>query len=334
MQINQLKPLQTMASPSDKHATAGTGTGQSKDASELERRYRQLLESHQQLQEDYDRLVTQKERMVQREKMASIGMLADGIAQEINNPIGFIRSNLETLQDYVERIKQGLQDHKAAIDRLASTSPTAAQTRLLEALEQRFSELQMEFIAKDSVASIEESLVGIRRVEGIIDNLRDFSRADSGERTLTDINEIIDGTLSLVWNQIKFACNVRKVYGDLPQIYAIGGQLRQVFVNVIMNAVQAFDQDDNTLEIHTRFENDMVIIEFADNGPGIPAEIVDKIFDPFFSTKEIIGGSGMGLYISHGVISSHRGEILVSSEPGKGARFTIKLPTDIRGAER
>ncbi|MFM1895920.1 MAG: hypothetical protein RLZZ385_994 [Pseudomonadota bacterium] len=297
-------------------------------------KYQELRLANQSLQDAYDRLLTQKEKMVQNEKMASIGMLTTGIAQEINSPLGFIRSNLEILQDYLERINEGLRAYMTTCDKLQATSPTADQLKLMHSLHEKHQELEMDFIASDSQASLEEALVGIQRVEGIIKNLRDFSNTDSDYRTLTDINSCLDNTLNLIWNQIRYVCNVKKQYGQLPGIFANGGQLSQVFVNVIMNAVQAFDKEDNILEIHTRFENDTVVIDFIDNGPGIPQEILGKIFDPFFSTRELLGGSGLGLYISHGVIRKHHGDITVTSTAGAGARFTIMLPTDIRGGER
>jgi len=177
--------------------------------------------------------------------------------------------------------------------------------------------------------AIAEGLAGLARVEDIVRNLKDFSHAESDKRVLLDVNEVLEETLKLIWNEIKYRCEVVKEFGDVPKIYGSAGQFSQIFINLAVNAAQAMSQK-GVLEIKTYYEDGSVVIEFTDTGPGISKEILPKLFDPFFTTKDIGSGTGLGLYVSHGIAVKHHGQIRAENIQGKGARFTVTLPVDVR----
>jgi len=299
----------------------------------LEVRSRELFEANQVLKSAYDSLSKQKNQLVQKEKLASIGLLAAGIAHEINNPIGFIKSNLQTLEEYLDLLNNLLVSFQEVAIRVEREPEQVDYPRELQKLVRLARDNDLAFLIKDSLDSIRESLAGTRRVEEIIINLRDFSRSDSDKRIQCDLNEVIENTLKLVWNEIKYKVKIHKELSELPLIYACVGQLNQVFINIILNAIQAMG-DGGELTIGTKFSGHHVQVDFIDNGPGIPQDILNRLFDPFFTTKDVGYGTGLGLYISHGLIEQHQGSISVRNIPGAGACFSVHLPIDIRQSER
>lgn len=299
----------------------------------IEIRSRELFEANRVLKSAYDSLSQQKDQFVQQEKLASIGLLAAGIAHEINNPIGFIKSNLQTLEEYLEVMNKLLIPFREVAARVLENPQTVDYEKELTALVHLARENDLAHIVTDSLESIRENLQGTRRVEEIIVNLRDFSRQDSDKRVLCDINLVIESTLRLLMNEIKYKVKIRKDLQKLPLCYACVGQLNQVFINILLNAIQAMG-NGGVISIRSRVDGDKVRIELADSGPGIPEENLIKLFDPFFTTKDVGHGTGLGLYISRGIIEQHRGSIQVSNNPDGGACFIITLPVDIRQTER
>lgn len=296
----------------------------------LETQSAELQQINATLQEAYDKLQDQQSRLVQQEKLASIGLLAAGVAHEINNPVGFIKSNLETLHEYTRSYTKALLAYQGLATEVSKADLTAAVTRKLNSLNQLLQSTNLEFITKDGVDCIQESLGGVRRVEEIIANLRDFAQSDEdSKRSFGNINDVIDGAVKLVWNEIRYGIELEKDYGELPEIWATVGQLSQVFVNIIMNAAHAME-GQGKITIRTSCDADDVHIDFIDAGPGIEPENLDKLFDPFFTTKEVGSGTGLGLYISHGLIAKHQGSMQAFNEPSAGARFRITLPVDPR----
>ncbi len=291
----------------------------------LEVRSRELYEANQTLQAAYDSLQGQKSQLIQKEKLSSIGLLAAGVAHELNNPIGFIKSNLHVLEDYLQLVNELLASFQAVSERVDSDPESVDYKKDLEGLITLARDNDLAYVLKDSLASIRESLTGAGRVEEIVTNLTDFARTGTDEWSWCDVNELIDSALKLVWNKIKYKLVLEKDYGELPNIHACGGQLNQVFVNIIINAGQAIE-GMGTLRISTAKMGDMVRIDFEDDGPGFKEDDLMRLFDPFFTTKDVDEGTGLGLYISHSLIEGHQGTIQASHASGGGAKFTITLP--------
>ena len=297
----------------------------------LELRSRELSASNEKLQHTVEELQTKNLAMVQQEKLASIGLLAAGIAHEINNPIGFVKSNLEVLKGYFHSIQRALQAYNALFTNLQESEQSSAIASEIEKLRHLLEVLDIDYITDDSFNSIEESLSGAVRVQEIVRDLKDFSRNDENDqRTKCDINVCIEGSINLVSSEVKQKCNIIRQFGDIPEVFCYMTQLTQVFINIIMNAVHAMETGGE-LEIRTDVEGKNIRVEFIDSGPGIDEDNLIKLFDPFFTTKAVGMGTGLGLYVSHGLIQKHKGAIWAENEPGKGAKIIITLPVDMRG---
>lgn len=294
----------------------------------LEERARELYEANQTLQKAYEALQEQKDQLVQQEKLASIGLLAAGVAHEINNPVGFVKSNLQTLEEYSKTYAEAFAAYRELTE-LVKSGESDKTTDQLSKLDELVSKANLNYIAKDGEACIEESLAGVKRIEEIIVNLSDFARTEGDNRAQSNINELLENTLKLVWNEIKYKCEIEKDFGELPAMWCWPGQLRQVFVNIIVNAAHAIEEK-GTISLNTRSDEDNIYIEISDSGTGIDEEKIDKIFDPFFTTKEVGSGTGLGLYICHGIITKHQGTIAAANNPDGGAKFSISLPIEVR----
>ena len=291
----------------------------------LEVRSRELYEANQTVVKAYNELRDQKEQLMQQEKMASIGLLAAGVAHEINNPVGFVKSNLKTLQNYFSSIKPALDTYHSLLIELDKSEHRAELEAQTRAVHQFIEDHDIDFIITDSIHSIEESLDGTRRIENIVRNLNNYARSDEDERNEVDLNQCIDDTIKLLANELKYKCIIEKTYGDIPKVKACPGQLNQVFVNIFMNAVQAMDSD-GSIEIRTTADTEYVYASFIDNGPGIAEKDLGKLFDPFFTTKDVGAGTGLGLYVSHTLLEKHHGSLTAKNEEGKGANITVSLP--------
>lgn len=259
----------------------------------LTKTLKKLNLDHQTLLELNRQLEEAQSQLVQSEKMAAVGQLAAGIAHEINNPMSFIKSNLECLQEY--------------------TRPES---------------LDVDFIKEEFPEIINETLDGTYRIQEITTSLKDFSRLDNNEWQLADVHEGLESTLKIVNHELKYKVDdIERDYRELPKINCLPAQLNQVYLNLLMNASQALESNGKII-IQTRSDDasGKVSICIKDNGKGIPASILDKIFDPFFTTKEIGEGTGLGLSISYGIIQAHQGTIDVVSEEGVGTAFTLTLP--------
>jgi signal transduction histidine kinase len=260
-----------------------------------------------------------QEQVVQSERLASIGQLAAGVAHEINNPIGFVSSNLNALQRYVASLLDAANACTAAAER----SGDRAMAAEVEQIRRR---VDLDYLATDIPQLLAESCEGIERVSKIVRDLRDFSRRERSEAWVeADLHKGIDTTLNIVWNELKYKAEVVKTFGDLPTIECLPSELNQVFMNVLINAGQAI-KERGLITISTGCVDDRVWIAFGDNGEGIPADILPRIFDPFFTTKPVGTGTGLGLAISYGIIAKHHGDIQITSFPGEGTLLRIELP--------
>ncbi len=258
-------------------------------------------------------------QLLQSEKMASIGQLAAGVAHEINNPIGFVYSNLGTLEKYV-------QDAFRLIDLYERAEKAIADPEVLNQLQAAKKKMDLAYLKTDLRALMDESKDGITRVKMIVQNLKDFSHADATDEWVTsDLHSGLDSTLSIVNNEIKYKANVVKGYGAIPAIECLPSQLNQVFMNLLVNAAHAIDER-GTITIRTGCKGEEVWVDISDTGHGIPAENLQKIFDPFFTTKPIGKGTGLGLSLAYGIVQKHHGRLEVKSEVGKGSTFRLWLP--------
>ena len=276
----------------------------------------ELLRRHAELNV---RLTAAQEKLLQAEKLASIGQLAAGVAHEINNPIGYVHSNLGSLQEYLHSLFALIDAYERA---LRSPDPRAMLAEIDETRER----LDIDFISRDLPQLMTESREGIERVTRIVKDLKDFSRSERDESwKLVDIHAGLESTLNIIWNELKYNTTLEKRYGELPPVECLPSELNQVFMNILINAGQAIGER-GTVRLSTGHEGDQVWIEIADSGPGIPPEALQRIFDPFFTTKPVGKGTGLGLSISYGIVAKHHGRIDVDSTLGEGSRFRIVLP--------
>jgi signal transduction histidine kinase len=277
-----------------------------------QRRLDELQQLNQQLEETQSHLM-------QSEKMASIGQLAAGVAHEINNPIGYVYSNLGTLEKYV-------QDTFGMLDLYEQAEVSITDPDVRARLKVSKDKLDIAFLKEDLRALMEESKDGITRVKKIVQNLKDFSHVDaSDEWHLSDLHQGLDSTINIVNNEIKYKADVVRDYGDLPEVECLSSQLNQVFMNLLVNAAHAIEER-GTITIRSGCEGNEVWITVTDTGKGIEPAHLKKIFDPFFTTKPIGKGTGLGLSLSYGIMQKHHGRIEVQSEPGKGTTFRVSLP--------
>lgn len=250
-------------------------------------------------------------QLQQSEKLAAIGQLAAGVAHEINNPIGYVFSNLKTLASYVHDLLR-IGD---AVDSAAS----------LEELRQLKRSLEYDYIRNDVEALIGESEEGIERVKKIITSLKDFSHMEEEEFRLADLHRGLETTLNMVNNELKYKAEIIKEYGQLPEVECIPSQINQVLMNVLINAAHAIEQFGR-ITLRSGHEDDWVWLEVEDNGAGIAPHVLNRIYEPFFTTKPIGKGTGLGLALSYNIVQKHHGRIEISSKVAQGTLFRIWLP--------
>ncbi|MFA7061039.1 MAG: PAS domain S-box protein [Pedobacter sp.] len=276
-------------------------------AKELEKAYSELEETQLQL--------------FQQEKMASVGQLAAGVAHEINNPMGFISSNLGSLEKYVNRLAEFISLGDQAV---AASGDSAVKTQMQDARKR----LKIDHLLDDSHQLIAESLEGASRVRRIVQDLKSFSRVDQAETAYINLNEALETTINIARNEIKYVATLNREFGDIPQIRCFPQQLNQVFLNLLVNAAHAMEEKQGTITVRTFSKGEDVLVQVSDTGSGMPEDVMKRIFEPFFTTKEVGKGTGLGLSISYDIIKKHGGDIMVESEVGVGTDFTVRLPVN------
>jgi len=284
---------------------------------------RDLKQKNEELEKAYNQLKSAQSQILQQEKMASIGQLAAGIAHEINNPIGFIMSNLNSLSRYVERLSNFIEICEEMITKLDENKGEKAH--IIEKLSELKHKLKIDFILNDIMHIIDESKDGTDRVKRIVQDLKSFSHVDETEQKPSNINQGLESTINIVWNELKYKARVIKEYGNIPLTKCNLGQLNQVFMNILINAAQAI-VNMGEIKVKTWQDNSYIVISISDNGCGIPEEIIHRIYEPFYTTKRVGEGTGLGLSIAYDIVRKHNGEIKVRSEVGKGTEFTIRIP--------
>ena len=279
-----------------------------------------LLQSNSELKATNTRLALAQSQLLQSEKLASIGLLAAGVAHEINNPIGFVNANFSTLKGYMAHCLDIIAAYEAA-----QTFDGNVQQKM-NAIAVLKHKMDWPYIRDDLLPLLDESQEGLDRVKRIVLALNDFARTDQADVwRAEDLHQGIESTLSVFWSQIKHRCELRKEFGDLPAVECVPFKLNQVWLNLLQNAAQAI-QGQGLITLRTGRDGEEVWVEVADNGQGMATADLPHIFDPFFTTKPMGQGTGLGLSVAYGIVQQHHGRIEVRSEPGRGAAFRVWLP--------
>ena len=290
-----------------------------KRTAEISQKNEQLNFQKEELHTTLENLKHSQFHLLQSEKMASLGQLVAGIAHEINNPVNFISAGVESLGTNLEEIGQ-------VLDVYHKITPKNVEIKLKE-----IEELKDKIEYKEAIKEIDKLISsiknGTKRTTDIVKGLRTFSRMDDDIVNTADIHEGLDSTLILLHNRYKDRIEIIRNYGDIPQIECYPGQLNQVFMNILSNAIDSIDTTGK-VTITTSKSDGMIRISIKDTGRGIPENLKKKIFEPFYTTKAVGKGTGLGLSISHGIIEKHKGKIDVTSEAGKGSEFIVILPVN------
>ncbi|MCH8083837.1 MAG: PAS domain S-box protein [Myxococcales bacterium] len=270
-------------------------------------------------------------KVLQTEKMASIGQLAAGVAHEINNPMGFIHANLFQMAEYLADLGR-VWDEVGALQAAVAGGDLVDIQRSSGDLAAVSKEVNADFVLSDFAKAIRESQEGSERIRHIVNDLRNFSHRDSEHPVLADVNQFLESTLGIVWPMMKHLVVLEKEYRDLPRITCYPMQLQQVFMNLLVNAYQAIEEqigdsgDTGAIWLRTEPRAGGVAIIVRDSGVGIAAENLDRIFDPFFTTKKVGMGTGLGLSTCFNIVERHGGSLVAESKPGVETTFTVWLP--------
>lgn len=302
----------------------------------LERKHAKSLQNarelNTQLHRAHDDLKKSHARLLQQEKLSSLGQLAGGIAHEINTPIQFINSNIQFMQDAFSDRDTLLQKYGGLECMLKTGGPIEPALQEIKTFAR---DIDLDYLNREIPAALSQVKDGMQQIASIVQALKEFSQpyASDQEKPVA-INDVIENVLTVSHNQWAEVAEVTTCYEpSLPMVSCVPGDLSQALLNILINAVQAIadtmsgEPTKGTIIISTGYSGSHAEIRISDNGPGIPAEIRDKIFDPFFTTREVGKGAGQGLTIAYSVITQkHKGELLVETEPGKGTTFIIRLP--------
>jgi len=280
----------------------------------------ELVRRNTELTELNRKLSMAQEQLIQSEKLASIGQLAAGVAHEINNPIGYIFSNFSTLQIYIGALLEVLNAYEKVDNDRTSTEAVNALIMLRK-------DVEIDYLKEDIPSLMNESREGITRVRKIVQDLKDFSRTDTAlEWQWANLHQGIDSTLNIVSNEVKYKADIIKNYGELPEVECFPSQINQVVMNLVVNAAHAIEGKRGTISITTMVVDKHVQIEVKDTGSGIAPENISRIFDPFYTTKPVGQGTGLGLSLAYGIMQKHHGSIHVSSVLGEGTTFFLRIP--------
>ena len=284
----------------------------------VEERTRELSAAMQHLKES-------ESQLIQSEKMSSLGQMVAGVAHEINTPLAYVKNSLGTVADKLPELKSVLDNCEKLLALLQAGNDASGLSKQFALVSQQIAQLKQQGVVDELAGLVKDGLYGTGQMAEIVGNLKDFSRLDRSKVTSFNLNEGLQSTLLLAKHLLK-AVTINKNLGDVKPIVCSPSQINQVFLNLITNAVQAMGERPGTITLTTRVEGDGVAVDVADDGNGIAPEVLPKIFDPFFSTKEIGKGTGLGLSISYKIVQQHGGRINVESKVGSGTRFTVWLP--------
>jgi signal transduction histidine kinase len=299
----------------------------------LEKTYGKISEQYRELQEVTQQLKDTQFYLLQKEKLASLGELAAGVAHEINNPIGFVGSNLDTLEKYLARTKSVILSYRNFAKYVVGENIDSRDIYQAKQVVEEIDNKKMDVILEDFEPIIKESKDGVDRIASIVRSLRNFARSGSEEEmVINDLNQTVEEALLIMRNDIKYTASIETRLTNVPNVLCNKGQIAQVLINILHNASQAIKSQASealgSISIATYRDGSYAVCKISDDGPGIKQEILNRIFDPFFTTKDVGNGTGLGLSIAYGIIKKHGGELLVESEFGNGATFIIKLPCE------
>jgi two-component system NtrC family sensor kinase len=293
---------------------------------ELERR---VAERTRDLEQALRRLQESEAQLVQSEKMSSLGQLVAGVAHEINTPLAYVKNSVASVRDRLPQIRDALEQSERLLALLQAQTPDQAELeRVFASLSERLAHLQRHQVLHDLDGLTKDGLHGIEQMAELVANLRNFSRLDRSRVASFNVNEGVRATLLIAKPALR-KVDVEQRLGDVPSITCSPSQVNQVLLNLVTNAAQAIDKPRGTITLTTRREGAAAVaIEVADDGRGITDEAMPRIFDPFYTTKEVGKGTGLGLTIAYKIVSSHGGRIDVRSQVGEGSTFTVVLPID------
>ena len=279
------------------------------------------------LSEAMVRLKESEAQLVQSEKMSSLGQMVAGVAHEINTPLAYVKNSVATVRDRLPELRDAVAQSERLMGLLQSESPAQADLHeTFAAVNARLAQLRDHQVLGDLDSLTKDGLHGIEQIGELVVNLKNFSRLDRSKVASFNVNEGVIATLLIAKPQLRNVA-VEKRFGEIPSITCSPSQVNQVLLNLVTNAAQALDKPQKAIVVSTRREgDDAIAIEVADNGKGIPPEVLPRIFDPFFTTKEIGKGTGLGLSIAYKIVTQHGGRIDVKSQAGKGTVFTVVFP--------
>lgn len=284
-----------------------------------------LRQSKESLESAHSQLKENQSQLLQAEKMASLGQLAAGVAHEINNPMGFIVSNVNTLSEYVNTLNSVLAGYQEFAASVRYGQPRQVSSPILTKVDELVRASDLEYVLKDSRQLILETQDGVCRVRDIVRNLRDFAEPDAEVPESVHVNECLEAALKVVWNDPKVKCTVERRFAEVPSLTCFRGQLNQVFLNLLNNAVRAI-KEMGVITLRTEFDGEWVTVSVSDTGVGIAPENIPKLFTPFFTTRPVGQGMGLGLSVAYGIVKKHGGDIRVESKEGVGTCFSVRLP--------
>ena len=279
----------------------------------------------QELEHAYRRLKASQHRLVQSEKLATLGQLVAALAHEINTPLGYVQNNLAMTRDLLPSADSLVQAGSAVLDAALGEDAAALESslQLLSAARAAFDPAMF----SDLTALLDDTLHGVGQIADLVANLKDFSRVDSAHSEAVDLHGLIDSALRIAGHLLKKNnVQVRCHYGQIPPLRCAPAQINQVLLNLIGNAAQAIDHDSGMVTIRTQTLGGYAMIAVQDNGRGIPPDVLPRIFEPFFTTKPVGQGTGLGLSICQQIVQSHGGRIAATSAPETGTRFVVALP--------
>jgi PAS domain S-box-containing protein len=272
-------------------------------------------------------LTRRDDQLIRQEKMASVGQLAAGVAHEINSPVGFVSRNLQVLQLNLADLAKYVERTNSLVERLAGGEPSASPAGDVRQLDAPADKAQFTHAIGEARRLVVESIGGLDRVKKLVAALSGFSQADQEEPAWADLNEGLESTINIVWNELKARTTLHRDYGDLPKVFCYPHQLNQVFMNLLVNAAQAIPERGD-IWVKTWADTQNVYVDVRDTGTGIPEEHLSKIFAPFFTTKPDGQGTGLGLSVVCGIMSRHGGTVRVKSRVGEGTTVHLSVPVE------